>query len=138
MNVRDARRGDLPALNHLYFRLNPSRRRDGPIRSLRPSVRPKIIVAEEAGEPVGFLWAHVIRYGSARVGYIEELFVVPASRRRGVGTRLMREAMRWFQEQKPPVVFVSTSSGDRRAWRFYEALGLRRTRGPWYMWAPRR
>jgi len=138
MTVRDARASDLPAINRLYFQLYPERRRDGPIRSLRPTVRPKVVVAEEEGERVGFLWANLIQYGSARIGYVEELYVLPAFRRRGVATRLMREALRWFREQRPPVVFVSTSPGDRTAWRFYESLGFRRTRGPWFHWVPRR
>jgi len=72
------------------------------------------------------------------VGYVEELFVRPGSRRRGVGTALMRQILRWFREERPPVVFVSTTAGDRVAWRFYESLGFRRCRGPWYAWVPRR
>jgi len=138
MKVRTARPSDLPSVNRLYFQLNPGRRRDGRFRSLRPSVRAKVIVAEEEGEAVGFVWAHLVGYASARVGYVEELFVLPEFRRRGVATRLMKEAMRWFETQRPPVVFVSSSAGDRRAWRFYGSLGFRRTRGPWFCWVPKR
>jgi GNAT superfamily N-acetyltransferase len=138
MRVRVARPADRVAVDRLYFRLNPGRRRDGPLPSLRVSVRSRILLAEEGGRPVGFAWANLVRYAGTSVGYIEELFVLPGHRRHGAGTLLLREALAWFQSQRPPVVFVSTSAGDRRAWRFYESLGFRRTRGPWFFWAPRR
>jgi len=138
MRVREARAIDLPALNLLYFHLNPGRRRDGRFKSLRVTIRPLVLLVEEQGKAVGFVWAHVVNYASASVGYVEELFVLPGFRRRGVGTLLMRRVQKWFQELRPAVVFVSTSSGDRVAWRFYESLGFLRTRGPWFVWVPRR
>ena len=136
MNVRTAQPRDLPVVSRLYFQLNPARRRRGKITSLEGSLRTRVFVAEEGRRVLGFAWANLVQYANTHVGYIEELYVQGPHRRRGIGSALVTRALRWFAEAEVEVVFVSTSAGDRVAQLFYHSLGFRRTRGPWFWWAP--
>jgi GNAT superfamily N-acetyltransferase len=95
-----------------------------------------VFVAEEDGHILGFLWVHLIEYANTRIAYIEELFVHEDHRRRGLGSALVARTVEWLAEANVPVMFVSTTAGDRIAQQFYRAEGFVRTRGPWFYLVP--
>lgn len=136
MKIRQARGGDVAEVSHLYLRLNPGRRRYGRVRGLGVSAKAQVLVAEEGSRVLGFLWANLVEYANMRIAYIEELYVDADHRRRGIGSALVSKVLQWLAEEKVPVVFVSTTVGDRAARQFYRARGFHRTRGPWFYYIP--
>src|SRR2546428_295044 len=73
---------------------------------LRRPERGRILVALEGGRPVGvaalsFAWP--LEYAD-RSAWLEELYVEPAARGRGIGTRLLRAALCVAAEAGAPVV----------------------------------
>lgn len=85
-------------------------------------------VAEADGEIVGTAGAQVGEafFGAVR-GYIEGVYVVPAFRRRGVASRLMRECIEWLRPngvrfgqiavngRRPAVIRIAGFRTNRRA-----------------------
>lgn len=90
--------------------------------------RVDVLIARKNGEPVGFInWSYPTRWfqTSTRQASVDNLYVKPAYRRRGVGTRLMEEAMNRIREKGVGNVEVSVLSDNVKAVRFYEKFGLR-------------
>ena len=90
--------------------------------------RVEALIARKNGEPVGFInWSYPTSWfqTSTREAHIEDLYVKPAYRRRGLGTRLMEEAMKRIREKGVGNVEVSVLSDNVKAVRFYEKFGLK-------------
>lgn len=79
------------------------------------------LVAEEGGGVVGHVLAstHPTLFANAPVCWIEELMTMPAHRRTGVGTALVRAVEDRAAERGCAYVSLAT----RRASSFYEAIG---------------
>lgn len=82
-------------------------------------------VAEADGEIVGTAGAQVGEafFGAVR-GYIEGVYVVPAFRRRGVASRLMRECIEWLRPMGCDSVRLQSTVEGRP---LYESLGFEPT-----------
>ena len=130
-----AKRADLPSITRLYKALYMG---DEHMRFYRSRVRldglksgQKIFIAKAKGEAAGFLW--LIWYEHMRhkgVACIEELFVKPGFRQRGLGRALVSNAMRFSKKKGMLVVFVVTGRHMIRAQRFYKKAGFHHmTRG---------
>ena len=78
-------------------------------------------VAMTGGEVVGYVAAslHPTLYANGPVGWIEELMVHPAHRRRGVGRLLVSAVERWAHGRGAVMVSLAT----RRADEFWSAVG---------------
>jgi mycothiol synthase len=62
-------------------------------------------------------------------GFVKDLVVDPAYRRRGIGEALMLHTFRHFKARGAARVSLKTDSRNTsQAWRFYEHLGMRKTR----------
>jgi GNAT superfamily N-acetyltransferase len=85
---------------------------------LAPELLPSSFVAEVGGGPAGFATVVVTDSGAAE---LEELFVEPALWRKGVGRRLVEEAVRRAAAAGAATIHVVAS---RRARGFYEACGF--------------
>jgi N-acetylglutamate synthase-like GNAT family acetyltransferase len=83
-------------------------------------------VAEEDGVVVGHLLCYVElrRAGEARQLLLYEIGVRQASRRRGVGTRLMQAMRQWMKDEG--VVEAWVLADNPRAKAFYAACGFAR------------
>lgn len=87
-----------------------------------------LIVAEnEQGENVGHLWVGEARdsFTGIKRGYIYDIFVEPAHRRRGLGRRLMLEAERLCRQRGDHEMGFSVEVNNIAARRLYESLGYR-------------
>jgi ribosomal protein S18 acetylase RimI-like enzyme len=88
-----------------------------------------LLVAEKGVEVIGYLLA--ARAPRPPVldppicGAISDCAVTRSSRRQGVGTRLVAEAMRWFQEQGLAHVQVSHATRNPLSSAFWHAQGFR-------------
>jgi GNAT superfamily N-acetyltransferase len=96
------------------------------------------LVAEIDGQVIGDISAHLerpakdaerqmVRYlGETRV-YVDALAVAEASRREGVGTRLMQAIEQWGRDQGAVRVMLDTHAGSPLSVPFYEQrMGYRR------------
>jgi GNAT superfamily N-acetyltransferase len=83
------------------------------------------LIAEEDGAPVGFvLFFHNFSTFLAQPGiYLEDLFVVPEHRGRGIGRALLKELARLAVERGCGRLEWSVLDWNREAIGFYERLG---------------
>lgn len=122
---RHSDRDDLLAVDHAAF--PPFWRLDGaglddavgatPSARLRLAVRP-------GGEPGVAGYAVTGRAGPR--GYLQRLAVDPELQRRGIGTALVVDGLRWLRRWGAREVLVNTQEENHVALALYEALGFRR------------
>lgn len=77
-------------------------------------------VAEADGKVVGYVIA------SSHDGEIVSISVLPEFRRRGIGRRLMEEAMEYLEEKGVRRIELIVGVGNVEAIRFYEGLGFKK------------
>src|SRR5436309_8502790 len=94
---------------------------------LRRPERGRILVALEGGRPVGvaaFSFAWPLEYAD-RSAWLEELYVEPPTRGRGIGTRLLRAALRVAAEAGATAVDLEVEADHQRAAGLYAREGFR-------------
>ena len=77
-----------------------------------------LLLAEDEGEPVGFLLAW-----DGEPFWINTLHTTPARRSGGVGAALMAAAARHFREQGRTCAYLDVIESNHRAIAFYRRLG---------------
>ena len=84
-----------------------------------------VLVAEDGDALVGYLlgFDNVAFYANGRVSRIQELYVVPAHRRRGIARSLVAAFEEWARARSAAQIVVAT----RRAQGFYSAVGYEET-----------
>jgi len=95
---------------------------------LRHPRRGAILVAARRGQIVGvaalsFVWP--LEHGG-RSSWLEELYVEPGERRRGIGRRLLRAACAAAAERGALAVDLEVDAGHARAARLYAREGFRK------------
>jgi GNAT superfamily N-acetyltransferase len=89
-----------------------------------------ILIARDpaGGEPLGFAQLYPLFSSErmARLWLLNDLFVVPAARRRGVARALIRGGEELARETGASGLMLSTHVNNRTAQRVYEAAGWRR------------
>jgi GNAT superfamily N-acetyltransferase len=92
-----------------------------------PASRVFADIAEWDGEPAGFaLWFYNFSTFRGRHGiYLEDLFVRPAFRSRGVGKALLRHLARRCMDEDLPRLEWWVLDWNEPALRFYRSLGAR-------------
>jgi mycothiol synthase len=89
-----------------------------------PSFEPESWFVVEASD--GSLAAAALNWSE---GFVKDLVVHPAHRRRGIGAALLRHTFRHFQARGAERVTLKTDSRNTsEAWRLYESLGMRKIR----------
>jgi GNAT superfamily N-acetyltransferase len=85
------------------------------------------VIAEEDGQPIGFaLFFHTFSTFLARPGiYLEDLFVLPDQRGRGVGRALLGHLAHLALERGCGRLEWAVLNWNQEAIRFYERLGAR-------------
>lgn len=80
-------------------------------------------MAEQAGEPVGFLMARLkqspVHLGSTQIGEISDLYVDEAARAGGVAAQLVQAALDKFTELKVHSVEVQVQAGNEGGLQFW-------------------
>jgi GNAT superfamily N-acetyltransferase len=93
-----------------------------PLHRLDPERPSAYLVAWEGGEPVGHV--HVAWAGTKLgVPALQDMFVVPARRGRGIGTALVQEAERRAAARGHRTTSLGVSEFNPDAQRLYERLG---------------
>ena len=113
-------------LNFPGFRMSQAFLRDYE-RQLRQALRQpneRILVLDNEGQVVGFLWASLVStMVEPCVGYIKNVFVVPAWRGLGYGKQLLRAADEWFKQNHCRRAALDATISNRQAVAVYEAAG---------------
>jgi GNAT superfamily N-acetyltransferase len=91
----------------------------------------EVVLAEDAGTPIGFaLFFHTFSTFLGQPGiYLEDLFVVPEARGRGVGRALLAHLARLAEERGFGRVEWAVLDWNAPAIRFYDSLGARPNAG---------
>jgi ribosomal protein S18 acetylase RimI-like enzyme len=99
-----------------------------PRTALLRDPRTIFLVAFDGAEPVGFVLAYELlrRHGYNVTLCIYEIDVNAAYRRRGIGTRLLRELERIARDRGIEEAFVLTDEDNAAAMRLYESVGGQR------------
>ncbi|HJQ25859.1 MAG TPA: GNAT family N-acetyltransferase [Blastocatellia bacterium] len=84
------------------------------------SRRCRTLVAEDAGEIVGFVTASV---ESRNAGHIITIDVAPRRQRQQIGSRLLEAIEAWLWEKGAEAVYLETAVDDSGARGFYERHG---------------
>jgi ribosomal protein S18 acetylase RimI-like enzyme len=136
IDVRPIREADLAAVTALLVAQLREHRVTTPDAKIASAVetvfrhpeRGRILVALEDGRPVGvaalsFIWP--IEHGD-KSAWLEELYVDPAARNRGIGTRLLREALRTAAECGAVAVDLEVDADHARVAELYAREGFQR------------
>jgi GNAT superfamily N-acetyltransferase len=97
-----------------------------------PSPLFRVLLAEDEGEPAGFalyFFAYSTWRGRPSL-YLEDLFVLPEHRRKGIGLALMQRLARIALDEGCGRFVWEVLDWNERAIRFYESLGAQVLR-PW-------
>lgn len=134
LRIREAVRTDAPlVLAFIEALAEYERLRDACVATLAdvertvfgPDAVPRVLIAEWDGTPVGFaLWVRNYSTFLARPGiWLEDLFVQPEARGRGVGKALLAALARIATERGYGRVEWSVLDWNRPSIAFYESLG---------------
>lgn len=87
----------------------------------------QILLAEANGETMGYVQGEVTRrsdYAPKTVGHISLTYVEKQFRRKGVGTRMVKELLRFFDSNEVENVTVRYIIGNKEAEGFWRKLGF--------------
>ncbi|MET7439655.1 N-acetyltransferase family protein [Streptomyces sp. NPDC004082] len=134
--IRTATPADVPVIHAMIRELaeyekaaHEARATEEQLREALFGERPAVfgLVAEEAGEPVGFaLWfLNFSTWRGVHGIYLEDLYVRPEARRGGHGRALLTELARICVERGYERLEWAVLNWNRPAVEFYESLGAR-------------
>jgi ribosomal protein S18 acetylase RimI-like enzyme len=94
---------------------------------LADAARGAALVVDDAGPPFGYvfltkLWSNEL---GGEIVFIDELWITPERRGRGVGTALIAHAMRAMRESGAVAFELEVTHDNARARALYERLGFR-------------
>jgi ribosomal protein S18 acetylase RimI-like enzyme len=87
----------------------------------------RIFLAEADGDTIGYVQGEVSErsdYSPRIVGHISEIYVIEHCRRKGIGTRLMKELWNFFSSRKAKQLTVGYVIGNKEAEGFWTRLGF--------------
>jgi ribosomal protein S18 acetylase RimI-like enzyme len=87
-----------------------------------------IFLAGDAGSPLGFtqLYPSFTSSGMTRIFILNDLFVAPQARGRGIATALLRRAAEFATSEGAVRLTLSTATDNRTAQAVYERAGWKR------------
>ncbi len=142
MRIRKATKKDKGSISELYYKLHPIEEKENKEKGLlvpieKSIIKPVLLIAEEKGKIIGFIWAHFIQYGFFKYGTLDELFVEKRFRSQGIGRKLVEEAVRRLQRMKTKMILVGTEKKNKKAVRLYRKVGFKLGKNSlWFYWIP--
>jgi ribosomal-protein-alanine N-acetyltransferase len=83
----------------------------------------KVLIARTGSDLLGYISAEFYEWN--RLGQIQGLVVDPSQRKKGIGTRLVREIEGFMRKEKARGIYVDTPVNNEGGRRFYTALGYK-------------
>lgn len=122
VHVRPAHSGDFPALVALdEAAFDPLWRNASQTFAHALENLPYFVVAELAGQTVGYLFSSL----QGNIGRLIRVAVHPDYQGRGIGARLLAEAIEFFRTEKVKVVTLNTQKDNAVSQRLYRHFGFR-------------
>ncbi len=144
MRIRNAIKKDKKGVSELYYKLHPVEEKENKEKGLlvpieKSKIKSILLVAEEDKQIAGFIWAHFIQYGFFKYGTIDELFVKKEFRGRGIGSALLKKAIKKLQNFKVKIILVGTEKENKEAIKLYKKVGFELgKRSLWFYWNPKK
>jgi GNAT superfamily N-acetyltransferase len=138
MNVRRAVPSDLEAVTELFDAYRRFYRLPADLARARRFIQDRfarddavIFLAEQGDQVLGFtqLYPSLSSLSTARVWVLNDLFVAPDGRRKGVGEALLERARQHAEETGAAYLELATERTNVDAQRLYERLGWRKDDG---------
>lgn len=111
-----------------YYRLPGEETAVEHFRRFQPSEKEAILVSEADGEIIGFVQVLITSPGDTvpmikprTAGFVKELAVAEAHRRKGLGKDLLSASEYWCREQGAEIMLLDTDWKNVEAIDFYEA-----------------
>lgn len=134
--VRQAIRADAPEIARLLHDFNLEFGDPSPgvevltgriVECIEGDLKSYLLGAEDGGEPVGVAQVSFVRsiWRERPLAHLDELYVAPASRGRGVGRALMTALLALARERGACGLEVVTGEDDAEARALYESVGMR-------------
>jgi len=142
LKIRSATKKDKLEISRLnisepYYEFHPTKKSRGPIPIDKPRIESIILVAREDGKLKGFVLANFMQHLIYRFGYIEELYINKDSRRKGIGSSLIKAVMKKLKDLKVGLVFIGTDKENKNAIRLYKNAGFKLYEDLWFYWDPK-
>lgn len=87
------------------------------------------VFAKSSEEVIGLAWGK-IHEESASTAHLFQMWVAPAARGRGAGTKLLNAVVNWAKEQHVARLLLSVTIDDSAAWRMYKSAGFQEFGAP--------
>ena len=135
VEIRHASPGDADAIAVLFDAYRQFYRRSPDLAGARTFIDERlarresvIFLAEDSGAPVGFtqLYPSFTSAGMARIFILNDLFVTPQARGRGIATALLRRAADFGIAAGAVRLSLSTATDNHAAQTVYERAGWKR------------
>jgi GNAT superfamily N-acetyltransferase len=138
LNISTVGRGDLPELMPLlraycdFYRVDPSDERLTALASAlidTPAEGLQLIARDGDGTPLGFAtiyWTWQTLH-AGRVGVLNDLYVVPASRGTGTGRALIERCRQLCRERGAEKLVWETAPDNATAQRLYDGIGAEKS-----------
>ena len=143
-NIRQGTAEDLEqllALYHDYHQdllevgMNYDLNEENLSRVMQNRLRSRLILTavaeDEQGSLQGFVFCSILRLapeylcrGEASVGYLNDLYVAPKARRRGLAQRLTDYAENWLREQEVSVMELQVLGKNEKAQSYWKKQGM--------------
>lgn len=121
VNVRPLERRDIPALLTIEAAcFEDLWRYDAVSFENIAATHPYFVVAELNGQVIGYQFNAI----DAEYGYLVRIAVHPSLNSKGVGARLMAEAIRFFERERVLRIMLNTQDDNLHAHRLYEWFGF--------------
>ena len=85
------------------------------------------VACDTKGDVVGYVIGsseNKFSYRTVVTGELNDMFVVPEERRKGIANRLAQVLKTWMKEKGVDRIYVSVFAKNKRALAFYEAVGF--------------
>ena len=142
--LREATEADLPALLALYqdyhrelqsFGMPYELRQDTLEQVFSLRIRSRLILTavaqQEDGTLSGFVFCSILRLaneylceGCGSVGYLNDLYVIPALRRQGLALELTGMAEDWLRAREIPTMQLQVLQNNPAAHRYWQRAGM--------------
>ena len=138
LNISTVGPADLPELMPMlraycdFYRVDPSDERLAALAAAlidNPAEGVQLIARDGDGTPLGFAtiyWTWQTLY-AARVGVLNDLFVVPASRGTGTGRALIEQCRHMCREHGADKLVWETAPDNATAQRLYDGIGAEKS-----------
>ena len=144
-SVRKASPKDFPAIQHLNHQsfLDAHERGDDDVldldwpyskagvayytKALTDAAWAAFVACDTHGAVVGYVIGsseNKFSYRTVVTGELNDMFVVPEERRKGIANRLAQVLKTWMKEKGVDRIYVSVFAKNKRALAFYEAVGF--------------